>query len=299
MILSVSRRTDIPAFYTEWFFNRLKEGYVLVRNPMNYHQVHKIALAPEKIDCIVFWTKDPTNMLDKLDLLKDYNYYFLITVTPYDEKIEKNLNPKKRIIQSFQALSSLTGKNKTIWRYDPVLLTEDIDIDFHIRNFEFLASSLSGFTEKCVISFLDIYKKTHKNMRGLNALSPNESQMIETARYLSKIAAKYGIKLQTCCEPIDLSMFGIERGKCIDDRLIAEIAGKEFKIPQDKNQRDFCRCAESVDIGAYNSCPHGCLYSYANFSETAVNNNLKKHDPRSPMLIGNLEPQDVVIEKII
>ncbi len=299
MILSASRRTDIPAFYSEWFFNRIREGYVLVRNPMNCRQVSRILLTPDVIDCIVFWTKDPTNMLDKLDLLRDYSYYFLITLTPYDRQIERNVADKAHIIEAFRKLSSLLGKKRIIWRYDPVILSDKTDIEYHRRNFEALASKLEGCTERCIVSFMDLYKKTERNMKSLNISPINGEDMLETGRILSEIASRYGLKIEACSEELDLSSVGIGRAKCIDDELIAEITGKKLNARKDRNQRDVCRCAQSVDVGAYNTCRHGCLYCYANYSDKAVESNILKHDPKSPMLIGNLEPGDRITDRKI
>lgn len=299
MILSVSRRTDIPAFYTEWFFNRLKEGFVLVRNPMNYHQVSRVILDPDITDCIVFWTKDPSNMLDKLDLLKEYNYYFQITITPYDSKIERNVAQKKHIIESFKKLSDLTGKKRTVWRYDPIILTDRMDIEYHKKYFDMLASGLKDYTERCIISFMDIYKKSERNMKGFNIADISERDMIETGKALSEIASRYGLEIKACSESVDLSSAGIEPAKCIDARLISDIAGENINVKKDKNQRDICGCAESIDIGAYNTCKHGCLYCYANYSDNTVKNNIMKHDPKSPMLIGNIEPGDKITDRKI
>jgi DNA repair photolyase len=297
MILSVSRRTDIVAFYLDWFFNRLKEGYVLVRNPMNYHQVSKIYLSASDIDCIVFWTKDPTNILDKISMLDDYIYYFHITITGYDRKIEPNVAPKEHIIKSFQKLSQIIGSERVIWRYDPIIISRDIDVEYHRKKFEFIASQLSGYTQRCTISFVDMYKKTERNMKGLNVQNISDAQKIEIATAISEIARAYGLKVETCCEDIDLSRVGICHGKCIDDEHIARISGRRINAKKDKNQRAACGCVESVDIGVYNTCKHGCLYCYANYSNKAVNSNVKMHDPRSPMLIGNVEPDDVITER--
>jgi hypothetical protein len=293
----VSRRTDIPAFYTEWFFNRLKEGYVLVRNPMNYRQVSRVILSPSVIDCIVFWTKDPTNMLDKLDLLSEYKYYFQITINPYDKTIERNVPSKKIIIESFKALSGQIGKEKTIWRYDPIILTDKIDMQYHYKCFDMLASRLEGYTDLCIISFVDLYKKSERNMSGMNITPVDSLKMLEIGTRLSETGHKHGIKIESCSEPVDLSSVGIGHARCIDYQLISRITGQNIHINKDKNQRDVCGCAESIDIGAYNTCKHGCLYCYANYSDKTVKNNILYHDPCSPMLIGNIEPDDKITDR--
>jgi len=159
MIISVSRRTDIPAFYSDWFFKRLEEGFVLVRNPMNPQQVSKVSLSKAVVDCFVFWTKNPKSMLEKLPLLAGYDYYFQFTLNPYDQEIEVNLPKKAEIIKTFIELSNLIGKDRVIWRYDPILLTDKITIGDHLEYFNILAGQLGDYTRKCVISFLDQYQK--------------------------------------------------------------------------------------------------------------------------------------------
>ncbi|MBS4536376.1 DUF1848 domain-containing protein [Clostridium sp. D2Q-14] len=297
MILSVSRRTDIPAYYSDWFFKRLEEGYVLVRNPMNYHQVSKIRLTPDLIDCIVFWTKDPTNVLNSLDKLKEYNYYFQVTINPYDKSIERNLPKKKKIIESFKELSSKIGKEKAIWRYDPILLTKDIDIEYHRKYFDYLAFELSHYTDKCIFSFIDLYAKTKRNTKGIDMVEICKEKMYSIAKIFLGIANKCNIKLETCSEEIDLSRFGIDHAKCIDEELISKIVGQELDIKKDKNQREICGCVNSIDIGTYNTCKHGCLYCYANFSDKSIKNNILKYDVNSPILIGNIELEDKITDR--
>lgn len=294
MILSVSRRTDIPAFYSEWFFNRIKEGHVMVRNPMNYHQVSKIDISPDVVDCIVFWTKNPRNMMDKLELLKDYKYYFQFTLNSYDNNIETKLPRKKEIIDTFIELSNIIGKNRVVWRYDPILLTNKIDEEYHYKYFEYLASKLYKYTNKCIISFLDMYKKTERNVKHLDIQTLDKDSMRRIAIELVRICNKYNLKLETCSEEIELKEIGIIHGKCIDDKLISEIMDVRLDIDKDKNQREVCGCVASIDIGVYNTCNHRCAYCYANFSEKAVDNNLKKNNPKSPLLIGDLEESDKI-----
>jgi len=297
VIISVSRRTDIPAFYLEWFFNRLKEGYVLARNPMNYKQVSRISLKKEDVECFVFWTKNPKHFLENLEKLKYYNYYFQITITAYDKKIEVGVPRKKEIIKDFIALSKVVGKEKLVWRYDPILLSEQIDAKYHIKYFEYMASKLTGYTDKCVISFLDSYSKTKRNTKDLGLREISSNDMLRIAEGLSKIAREYNIKLESCSEVIDLASLGIRHGKCIDDKLISRIIGVNASIDKDKNQRDECGCVKSVDIGAYNTCPHLCKYCYANFSLNTALKNHGMHNPNSPLLFGALRGDEKIIDR--
>ena len=297
MILSVSRRTDIPAFYSEWFFNRLREGFVYVRNPMNIHQVSKILLTPEVIDCIVFWSKNPRPMLAHLDELKDYMYYFQFTINPYDRGLEISVPRKEGIINTFKELSEVIGPKRVIWRYDPILLTESMGIDYHVRYFEEIAKRLVGYTDTCVISFVDLYKKTQRNLKDTTAREPSLKEMIELATRLFFIANKYGIKIQTCAEEIALESVGIKHGKCIDNALIEDLLGVKLVVSKDPNQRKECGCVQSIDIGEYNTCAHGCKYCYANYKDGVVAVNRAAHDPNSPLLIGNLRPDDKVTDR--
>jgi len=298
MIISASRRTDIPAFYSDWFFNRLREGYLMVRNPMNIHQVSKIILSPDIVDCIVFWTKNPEPMLKRISELNKYNFYFHFTLNSYDKSIEPNVPEKKHLISVFKELSKMIGEERVIWRYDPILLTDIFNKEYHIKWFEVLAEKLSGFTCKCVISFIDFYKKTERNLRGLNLIPFNNDIINEIAFNFSRIAQKYGMVIETCSEEIELEKYNIKRGKCIDDELISRIAGKKISLEKDPNQRTVCGCVKSVDIGAYNTCKHNCIYCYANFNKDMVINNTKQHNVNSPLLYGDLGDDDIVKTKI-
>lgn len=296
MILSVSRRTDIPALYPAWFLNRLREGFVLVRNPMNYRQVGKVQLCPSLIDCIVFWTKDPSKMLPHLESLREYNYYFQITLTGYDQRLEPNVPSTEHVVTAVQELAHIIGKERVIWRYDPIIITERLDPEYHRREFSRLVEQLKGSIERCVISFVDLYRKTKRNMGDIKPCL-DEATMYQVAELLSKEASKRGLRLETCSEKIDLGALGIKHGKCIDDQLIAKISGKPLVVGKDPNQRADCGCVTSIDIGAYNTCTHGCLYCYANYSAKTVARNVARHNPHSPLLIGKIEPEDKIVER--
>ena len=299
MIISCSRRTDIPAFYSDWFFNRICEGYVLVRNPMNSNQLSRVSLDPAVVDCIVFWTKNPAPMLDRFHLLQDYNYYFQFTLTPYGKDIEPNLPPKSQILDKFLKLSDKIGKKRIIWRYDPILLSQSGDIEYHIEHFEWLAKRLSGHTEKCIISFMDMYRHLQGNVAGLAIRPPDESEMRVLAEKIAKIASANNIKVETCAEKAELADLGIQHGKCIDDRLISELTGMNLKIAKDKNQRELCGCVSSIDIGEYNTCSHLCSYCYANSSPKTVEKNLSLHNNKERLLIGEISEKQKITERKI
>jgi len=295
MIISASRRTDIPAFYSDWFFKRLQEGYVLVRNPMNYHQVSKIILNPDVVDCIVFWTKNPAPMLNRIDELKDYNYYFQFTLNSYAKDIEPNVPVKdKEVIKTFLTLSSKIGRERVIWRYDPILLNEKYTIEYHLKYFEKLADHINGAFDHCVISFIDIYKKITNRIKSNSILEPSINDIDLIGKRFSEIARNRNFKIVSCAEKVDLSPYGIEHGKCIDDKLIEKIAGMPLNIGKDRNQRSECGCVESIDIGLYNTCLHGCKYCYANFSDISVASNTSSYDANSPLLCSQLSSEDKV-----
>lgn len=297
MILSVSRRTDIPAFYSEWFYNRLKEGFVYVKNPMNIHQVSKVVLSPEVIDCIVFWSKNPRPMINRLDELKDYMYYFQYTINAYNQRMEMSVPRKEGIINTFKELSDKIGPKRVIWRYDPILLTEKMDIDYHVKYFEEIAKRLEDKTNTCVISFVDLYKKTQSNLKDTQAREPSQNEMVELAREMCQIAKGYGMMVQTCAEAIELESVGIKHGKCIDSVLIEDLLGVKLVVGKDPNQRKECGCVQSIDIGEYNTCAHGCKYCYANYKDSVVARNRMAHDPESPLLVGHLGAEDKVTER--
>ena len=295
MIISASRRTDIPAYYSEWFFRRIKEGFVCVRNPMNPRRVSRVFLSPDAVDGIVFWTKNPTPMLSRLSVLSDYAYYFQFTLTPYGTDVENNLPPKNEvIIPAFQKLSEETGKDRVVWRYDPVLVSEKYTVRYHTEAFCRLCERLAAYTEKCTISFLDIYKGMQNCISPLGIRPPNTEEIFELAEYFSRIGTEHGISIDTCSESVDLGSFGIGRASCIDGRRLERICGYKLKAERDRNQRSECGCVSSVDIGAYNSCLNGCVYCYANYSKGILNSNCAKHDPNSPLLIGELTAEDIV-----
>jgi hypothetical protein len=301
MILSVSRRTDIPAFYGDWFYQRIREGFVEVRNPVNQRQISRIILSPEVVECIVFWTKNPSQrFMEKLRLLDTlgYLYYFQFTLTAYDALIERTVPDKKLVLQTFRELSEKIGKEKVIWRYDPIFISERYTIAQHVRSFEYLASELSGYTDTCIISFIDMYRHIGNQLAAENIRELSADQMNEIGRSFSVLAEKYNFKLETCCESIDLDRFGIEHGHCIDGRLINRLTGRQFLFKKDKTQRKECGCCTSIDIGAYNTCLHNCIYCYANRGACSVEKN-SNCNPASPLLCSELQSSDKLTDRNI
>jgi len=294
MIISASRRTDIPAFYTQWLLNRFDQGFVMVRNHFNPRQISKISLEPSVVDCIVFWTRNPNKLLPHLHNFNRYPYYFQFTIMSYGQILEPHIPDKETAISVFKQLSEMIGPERVIWRYDPILLSKTFDIPYHFKAFNSIASQLKGHTKKCVISFIDLYKKTKRNMQDLPLQEITDADVQVLAKGLGEIAQRNDLKLFTCAEPYDLSHYGIFHSKCIDDKLISEITGHKLSISKDKTQRAECGCVASIDIGAYDTCPHGCRYCYANSSSELVKKNMALHNPDSPLLYGNLEPGDKV-----
>lgn len=298
MILSVSRRTDIPNYYSDWFYNRMQEGFLYVRNPMNTHQISRIDLSPEVVDCIVFWTKNPAAMLERLDELEKYQYYFQFTLTGYGKDVEPGLpNKREVLIPTFQKLSRKVGMQKVIWRYDPIFLSPRYTVDYHLKAFAEIAHSLSGYTRRVVISFMDLYAKTQRNMAGLQIKDFSDGEMVELVKHLVDISGRYGMKVESCAETIDLGSVGVKHGSCIDKKLIEEIIGCRLIVNKDKNQRAECGCYESVEIGSYNTCKNGCRYCYANFNDARVSESVKSYDVKSPLLCGQIGPDDKITER--
>ena len=295
MIVSASRRTDIPAFYSEWFFNRLQEGYVLVRNPMNPHRISRIILKPDVVDGIVFWTKNPAPMLERLDGLSGYPYYFQFTLNPYGKDVEPMVPSKGGVLlPAFRSLAEKIGKERVLWRYDPILFSGKYTMEYHLRYFQLLASKLAGFTELCTVSFLDFYRNTAARVRSLGLIRPTPGQEAELIGRFAGIARESGIMLRACAEDVDFEPLGVHRACCVDAERLGRLGGCRLSVKKDRNPRPLCGCDESIDIGAYHTCAHGCLYCYANSSPARVRNNLAAHDPRSPLLFGHIGDDDVV-----
>jgi DNA repair photolyase len=301
MIISASRRTDIPAFYAEWFMNRVRKGFFYRVNPFNSRQVAGFSLKREDVDAVCFWTKNPRPLmsyLDELDRL-GLNYYFQFTLNPYDATLEPNIPPLSERIATFGKLAERIGPEKVIWRYDPVILSGATPVFWHLEQAAELAGKLQGSTRRMVFSFCNFYGKgdgrLHKAMKKAGVrleeiTAPEQRGELERiACGFRKIADAHGMEIFTCSEEVDLASCGIGHGACIDGELIRKLFGGTPSARKDKSQRKACRCVESVDMGSYNSCYFGCAYCYANFNEGAVEKSRRSHDPESPVLLGSYE----------
>lgn len=300
MIISASRRTDIPNYYSDWFIKRIEEGFVYVKNPMNPHQISKVSLNKDDVDCIVFWTKNPKNMIPRLKELNNYPFYFQFTLTGYGKDVEPNLPSKREeLITTFIELSKLIGREKVILRYDPIFINEKYTVDYHKKAFGEIAERLSLYTEKVIFSFMDFYTKTLRNTKHLNIRELTIDDMKEIAKSLSEIARKNHLAIETCAEKIDLNEVQIGHAKCIDDKLIERIIGCKLDIRKDGNQRMECGCVESIDIGTYDTCNNGCCYCYANVNDLKVKVNNQLYDINSPLLCGKVNEGDKVAERMV
>ncbi len=294
MIINTGCRTDIPAFYAKWFMNRIREGYVLVRNPYNPNQVTKYNLSPEVVDCLAFCTKNPEPMLSYLDKLDMYKQYWFVTITPYGKDIEPNVPDKKKVMESFKKLSNHIGVDSIGWRYDPIFIGDGFDVNKHITCFGNMAKELKGYTHNCTISFLDLYEKVKRNAPNINP--PTKEEQIEMAKAFSKIGKENDMVIHACCEKTYLSQYGLQCNGCMSQEIVEKAINNTLQPPKRKNLRQECSCLMGNDIGAYNTCGHLCKYCYANANKQFVIENMKKHDDNSPFLIGRSEPGDKITE---
>ena len=292
MILQTGLRTDIPAFYTPWFLRRLEEGFVLVRNPYNPSQVTRYRLAPDVVDCIGFCTKNPAPMLPHLDKLASFGQMWFVTITPYGEDIEPHVPPKEQVMADFRRLSRQFGPHAVTWRYDPILLTEVYTVERHLADFASMCAALAGATDTCVISFIDLYEKVKRNFPQVRAV-PQEARL-HLGREMQRIAADHGIRLVSCCEGDELSSFGVDTSGCMTLAVYERALSCRLNAPRQSASTRGCLCRLSADIGAYNTCGHGCRYCYANYDEASVRRAMAEHDPASPLLVGQVRPGDVI-----
>ncbi len=292
MIINTGQRTDIPAFYAEWFANRLKEGFVCVRNPYDPSQVSRYRLDPSVVDVIGFCTKDPAPMFPYMDILKDYGQYWFVTITGYGRDIEPGVPDKHKILDDFKKLSDTVGIDSIGWRYDPILISDRYSEEYHLRAFSRIAESLSGYTKTAVISFIDLYPKVRRNFP--EAREVGKEQRLRIGKEMISIASQHGMTVKPCAEGDELAEFGADCGGCMTVGVYEKAIGKSLIVPKKKGARAECACYLSCDIGAYNTCRHLCRYCYANADPSEVLARSRLHDPRSPFLIGNYTDGDVI-----
>ena len=292
MIIQTGNRTDIPAFYSQWFTNRLREGFVLARNPFNPVSVTRYRLDPSVVDLIVFCTKNPGPLLRQgdWDLLNRYHQYWFVTITPYGKDIEPNVPEKTEVMESFRSLSRIVGADCMCWRYDPILIDEIWTVERHIKEFSAMCRKLEGSTHTCVISFIDLYEKVRRNFPQARTV-PFETQMDLTAS-LVKIAARHGMIIKPCGEDKRLAITGADCSGCMTQKTFEKAIGQNINLPPNPNNRKECACYITNDIGQYNTCGHLCRYCYANADAGTVRRNMKMHDPESPLLVGLPRPED-------
>jgi hypothetical protein len=288
-IISVSRRTDIPAFYADWFMRRIREGFAGVVNPFGRRR-YRVSLSPEDVACFVFWSKDFTPFLDRLGTLDrfGYRFYFNYTVTPLPSVFESEVD-KHAALSTLKHLAKRYSPAHINWRFDPIILSSISDEEFYLRAFESLAGELEGLVERCYFSFVAFYGKVRRNFHGLEqaqgvqVAEPNEQVRIDLANRIAEVAARHGITMYSCCGDYLLGD-RIQKAHCIDGALIERLFGPGETPYKDKGTRPECGCTESMDIGTYDTCPHGCVYCYANANKAAACQAFEQHDPDSAFL---------------
>ncbi|MBN1655597.1 MAG: DUF1848 domain-containing protein [Deltaproteobacteria bacterium] len=294
MIISASRRTDLPAFYARWFWRRIQAGYCLVPNPFNPKQVARISLLPTDVDAIVFWTRHARPLLSILPKLdqRGYKYYFQYTITGYPKPIEARTPPLPVAIKTFRSLAERIQPGTVIWRYDPIVFGPAFPACEHLSRFSTVARNLEGYTERVVISLVDCYKKTERRLGAMFKWGheilrepATDPQLFDLLSKMTRIARRHGMAIEACAQAEDFSQIGISRTKCIDDRLLSARFGGTWPSAKDGGQRRFCGCIPSKDIGMVDSCSFGCVYCYATRSDDLGRRRYREHDESSPSLL--------------
>ncbi len=302
MIISASRRTDIPAFYSKWFMNRIRARYCLVPNPFNANQVSRVSLDPADVEAIVFWSKNPAPLIPYLDELdqRGFHYYFQFTLNNYSNAIEPNMPSLESRLETFKKLSERVGVLRIVWRYDPIIISNMTGYNFHREQFSWIAGELRGSTQRVMVSIADFYKKTENRLSKLEKeegfVFEREAQhhagMADLLKDLHQISLENSIEIFTCAEESNFSSVGVPPGKCIDEGILMRIQPNTLKYKKDPSQRNYCLCLVSKDIGSNNTCLHGCQYCYSTTSLEAAERRNREHDPGSPVLWGTPGPVD-------
>lgn len=294
MIINTGARTDTAQWYAPWLLRRFAEGYVLVRNPRYLHKVSRYELDPAVVDCVVFCSKNYAPLLSGLHAITErFNTHFHYTITAYGADIEPEVPDLEQSVETLIELERQVGSRRICWRYDPVLLTERYTVERHLETFSWLAERLAGHVDRCIFSFVEMYKKLEHNFPELSPIGMDDRDRL--ARGLGEIAARREMPIQTCGNNGLWPQYGIGRSACMTLGMLGEANGVEFKKLKHVGQRTGCGCFDARDIGAYDSCPNGCRYCYANRDHAlAVHNYLHEHDPASPLLLGSLTAEDEV-----
>lgn len=295
MIINTGGRTDTVNYYSEWLLKRFEEGFVYSRNPLFPQHVYKFLLSPDVVDCVIFCSKNYEPVLSRFHEIYDrFNVFCHYTITAYGKDIEPNVPSIDESIETLIKLSELVGKNSIAWRYDPVLLTEKYTVQGHLETFEYMAEKISPHVSFCIFSFVEMYKKLEKNMPEIIPFTPEDK--IRLLKGFGEISPKYGLKIQTCADKEDYSIYGIKNSGCITSEILSKSCGIKLKKLPHKGNRPSCRCIPSRDIGYYDTCPNGCKYCYANQNPEIAFENLKKHNKNYPLLIGKLKDTDIIHE---
>ena len=293
MIISASRRTDLPAFYAPWFLARLKAGRCLVKNPFNPKQITELDLGPKAVEAFVFWTRNPKPFGKCLDLMEEQarTYYFQFTLTPYGAPLEERLPPLRQSLAAFKALSERIGPERVVWRYDPIIISNRTGWDYHGETFGKLCAELASHTRRVMVSFVHWYAKTSRRLAALEESgwsfdhgAAQDPLAMELMALFARTAAKHGMELFTCASGVDFRPAGAKPGACVDGELIARLRGGGI-WPPDKGQREHCGCVQSKDLGAPHTCLHGCRYCYATISDATAAKNRAAHDPQGEAML--------------
>ena len=297
MILNTGQRTDIPAFYAAWLAGRLREEFVMVRNPYDPRKITRYLLRPDLVDVIGFCTKNPRPLFPYWELLRPFGQFWYVTINAYGKDLEPNVPPTDEVIRDFCTLSATVGKNAVGWRYTPVIVNRAYTVERHIEAFSYIARRLRGYTSLAVFGFLDLYEKLRRTHPEL--CDADDAEKEKLTRAFVQIARENGLDLRLCSKEKELARYGVDAGGCMRISDYERSIGKKLAVRQPASgRRGYCACYLSHDIGSYNSCPHLCAYCYANGNREQVLRNVARHDDASPLLIGYPETEDVITDAV-
>lgn len=295
MILNTGSRTDTVQYYTEWLLKRFEEGFVYSRNPMFPDKITRYDLSPETLDCIIFCSKNYEPILPYINnITEKFNTYFHYTITAYGQDIEPNVPDIDKSIKTLIQLSKIVGKQRIAWRYDPILLTTAYTKDVHYKTFEYMAKKLVPYVDRCIFSFVEMYKKLKTNMPEIILLSDNDK--VEIVKNIGIISAKYNLYIQTCASESIYEKYGIHNSGCMTTDILGKANNITFKKMKHYGNRQGCKCMESRNIGDYDTCPNGCKYCYANQNPQIALENFKKHNSDSPLILGTIKNSDKILQ---